>query len=112
MWHATGKIEIVGKTVSPIFMQYHQSADIANIGKLMVFLSNPLARWFDDHRYTLTDFEPKETLLFKIVQCIWSRSHLPLSFFTVRISKAFYYCTRRDLRIYKARPPIQFSWHQ
>ena len=49
MWHATGKIEIVGKTASQIFMRYRQSADPANIGKFMVFLSNPLARWFDDY---------------------------------------------------------------
>ena len=64
MSHATGKIEIVGKTAGQVFMRYHQSADPANIGKFMVFRSNPLARWFDDYRHILTDFEPKKTWLF------------------------------------------------
>ena len=64
MSHATGKIEIVGKTAGQIFMRYHQAADPANIGKFMVFRSNPVARWFDDYRHILTDFEPKKTWLF------------------------------------------------
>ena len=64
MSHATGKIEIVGKTAGQVFMRYHQSADPANIGKFMVFRSNPIARWFDDYRHILTDFEPKQTWLF------------------------------------------------
>ena len=64
MSHATGKIEVVGKTAGQIFMRYHQAADPANIGKFMVFRSNPVARWFDDYRHILTDFEPKKTWLF------------------------------------------------
>jgi lysine 2,3-aminomutase len=64
MSHATGKIEIVGKTAGQVFMRYHQSADPANIGKFMVFRSNPLARWFDDYRHSLTDFESKKLWLF------------------------------------------------
>jgi KamA family protein len=64
MSHATGKIEIVGKTAGQVFMRYHQSADPANIGKFMVFRSNPVARWFDDYRHILTDFEQKMTWLF------------------------------------------------
>ncbi|MFA5347301.1 MAG: KamA family radical SAM protein [Methanoregula sp.] len=64
MSHATGKIEIVGKTAGQVFMRYHQSADPATIGKFMVFRSNPVARWFDDYRHILTDFEPKKTWLF------------------------------------------------
>jgi lysine 2,3-aminomutase len=64
MSHATGKIEIVGKTAGQVFMRYHQSANPANIGKFMVFRSNPVARWFDDYRHILTDFEPKKTWLF------------------------------------------------
>ena len=51
MSHATGKIEMVGKTAEHVFMRYHQSADPANIGKFMVFKSNPVARWFDDYRH-------------------------------------------------------------
>jgi KamA family protein len=64
MSHATGKIEIVGKSANQVFMRYHQSADPANIGKFMVFRSNPVARWFDDYRHILTDFEPKKTWLY------------------------------------------------
>jgi lysine 2,3-aminomutase len=54
MSHATGKIEMVGKTAEHVFMRYHQSADPANIGKFMVFKSNPVARWFDDYRHHAT----------------------------------------------------------
>ena len=60
MSHATGKIEVVGKTAEHVFMRYHQSADTANIGKFMVFKSNPVAHWFDDYRHALTDFKPKK----------------------------------------------------
>jgi len=49
MSHATGKIEVVGKTANHVYMRYHQAADKANIGKMLVFRSNPLARWFDDY---------------------------------------------------------------
>ncbi|MFY9801302.1 MAG: hypothetical protein WAK10_08650, partial [Methanoregula sp.] len=34
-------------------------------GKFMVFHSNPVARWFDDYRHILTEFEPKKLWLFK-----------------------------------------------
>jgi len=61
MSHATGKIEIVGKTARHVFMRYHQSVDPTTAGKFLVFRSNPLARWFDDYRHTVTDFEPKMT---------------------------------------------------
>jgi KamA family protein len=64
MSHATGKIEIVGKTATHVFMRYHQAADPANIGKFMIFHADPVARWFDDYRHALTDFEPKKLWLF------------------------------------------------
>jgi lysine 2,3-aminomutase len=64
MSHATGKIEIVGKTAGQVFMRYHQSANPANIGKFMVFRSNPEARWFDDYHHILSNFEPKKIWLF------------------------------------------------
>jgi lysine 2,3-aminomutase len=64
MSHATGKIEIVGKTAGHVFMRYHQAAEKADIGKFMVFKSNPVARWFDDYRHIVTDFEPKKMWLF------------------------------------------------
>ncbi|MCK9579938.1 MAG: KamA family radical SAM protein [Methanoregula sp.] len=64
MSHATGKIEVVGKTTKHVFMRYHQAADSVNIGKFMVFRANPVARWFDDYDKALTDFEPKKMWLF------------------------------------------------
>jgi len=64
MSHATGKIEMVGKTADHVFMRYHQAADPKNIGKFMVFRKNPVARWFDDYHHALTDFEPKKVWLF------------------------------------------------
>ena len=64
MSHATGKIEIVGRTAEHVFMRYHQAAEKADIGKFMVFRSNPIARWFDDYTHILTDFEPKKVWLF------------------------------------------------
>jgi KamA family protein len=51
MSHASGKIEIVGKTANHVFMRYHQAADHADIGKVLVFRSNPFARWFDDYQH-------------------------------------------------------------
>ena len=64
MSHATGKIEIIGKTAGQVFMRYHQSADPDTAGKFMVFRSNPLARWFDDYRHILTEFESQKSWLF------------------------------------------------
>lgn len=58
MSHATGKIEVIGKTASQVFMRYHQAADKADIGRVMIFRSNPMARWFDDyynHSVTIED---------------------------------------------------------
>jgi KamA family protein len=64
MSHATGKIEIVGKTAEHVFMRYHQAAEMADIGRFMIFPVDPLARWFDDYRHALTDFEPRKVWLF------------------------------------------------
>jgi lysine 2,3-aminomutase len=62
--HATGQVEMVGKTAEHVFMRYHQAVDPANIGKFMVFRTNPAARVFDDYHYHLMDFEPKKLWLF------------------------------------------------
>jgi KamA family protein len=64
MSHATGKIEIVGKTAEHVFMRYHQAARKADIGKFMIFRSNPVARWFDDYQHLLAEPEPKTMWLF------------------------------------------------
>ncbi len=50
MSHATGKIEIVGRTAHHVYMRYHQAADHADIGKMLVFRSNLMARWLEDYQ--------------------------------------------------------------
>jgi KamA family protein len=47
--HATGKIEVVGKTATHVVMRYHQAANPIDIGRTLVYRSNPMARWFDDY---------------------------------------------------------------
>lgn len=49
MSHATGKIEVVGKTEGLTFFKYNQAADPEDIGRFMVYKSNPEAYWFDDY---------------------------------------------------------------
>jgi lysine 2,3-aminomutase len=55
MSHATGKIEVVGKTAQHVFMRYHQAADQNLIGKFLILRSNPEALWFDDYRPAIPD---------------------------------------------------------
>ena len=47
--HATGKIEVVGRTGEFTFFKYNQAADPEDIGRFMVYKSNPEAYWFDDY---------------------------------------------------------------
>ena len=62
MSHATGKIEIVGKTARHVFMRYHQAADPEDIGRFMVFRSNREAVWFDDYCHEVTDQLPGKNM--------------------------------------------------
>jgi lysine 2,3-aminomutase len=56
MSHASGKIEVVGKTEGAVYFKYHQAADPADRGRFMVFRSNPEAYWFDDYTEMIDDF--------------------------------------------------------
>lgn len=56
MSHSTGKIEIVGKTDSNVFMKYHRAANDADSGKFMILKSNPQACWFDDYQEVSLDY--------------------------------------------------------
>ena len=49
MSHATGKIEVVGKTGGFTYFKYNQAAKPEDIGRFMVYRSNPAAYWFDDY---------------------------------------------------------------
>ncbi len=69
MSHATGKIEVVGKTATHVFMRYHQAADPSDIGKTLVYRSNPLTRWFDD--YLHQPLHLRELLPLKMPKMQW-----------------------------------------
>ncbi len=49
MSHTTGKIEVMAKAEGHVYMRYHQAADAANFGRLLIVKSNPNAHWFDDY---------------------------------------------------------------
>ncbi len=49
MSHVTGKIEVIGMTAEYTYFKYHQAADPDDIGRFMVYMSNPEAYWFDDY---------------------------------------------------------------
>ena len=49
MSHATGKIEILGKTKDRVYFRYHRAFRDEDSGRFMVFKSNPEACWFDDY---------------------------------------------------------------
>ncbi len=58
MSHASGKIEVVGRSDEYTFMKYHQAADPDNLGRFMVFKANPAAYWFDDYLNPIHDASP------------------------------------------------------
>ncbi len=56
MSHATGKIEIIARTNTKIFLKYHRAADNADSGKVIVCESNPSACWLDDYEEILREY--------------------------------------------------------
>jgi len=56
MSHATGKIEILGKTKEFVYFKYHRAADDQDSGRFLVFKSNPNAYWFDDYDEVVHDY--------------------------------------------------------
>jgi KamA family protein len=50
MSHASGKIEICGKTEEHIYFKYHRTAFAKDDGRFMVYKRNPKATWFDDYK--------------------------------------------------------------
>lgn len=49
MSHATGKIEVAGRTEDQVFFRYHRAADPSRESGFLVYRSNPEALWFDDY---------------------------------------------------------------
>jgi lysine 2,3-aminomutase len=49
MSHKTGKIEVVGRIGSQIAFRYHRAVDERDRNRLMLFESDPTARWLDDY---------------------------------------------------------------
>ncbi len=56
MSHATGKIEVVGKTQQAMYFKYHQAASPTDAGRFMVYERNPEAYWFDDYKNKIEDY--------------------------------------------------------
>jgi len=56
MSHATGKIEIVGKTEKRVYFKYHRAANDEDSGRFLVFKSNPNAYWLDDYDEIIRDY--------------------------------------------------------
>ncbi len=57
MSHATGKIEVVGKTRDRVFFKYHLAARHEDNGRFLSFRSNPEAYWFDDYEEPIRDYQ-------------------------------------------------------
>jgi L-lysine 2,3-aminomutase len=56
MSHSTGKIEIVGKTESHVYLKYHRAAKEQDSSRFMIFKSNPNAYWFDDYQEVIANY--------------------------------------------------------
>jgi len=50
MSHKTGKIQVLAVVDGKVCFKYHQAADVENVGKFMLYRSNPNAYWFDDYK--------------------------------------------------------------
>ncbi len=56
MSHSTGKIEVVGKAQGYVYLKYHRAADDKDIGRFMIFRTNPDAYWLDDYDEMTQDY--------------------------------------------------------
>ena len=56
MSHATGKLEIVGKTEELMFFKYHRAARNEDSGRFLVMVRNPQAYWFDDYEQIVDEY--------------------------------------------------------
>jgi len=56
MSHSTGKIEVIGKTDTQVYMRYHRAANPQEKARFMIFERNPNAYWFDDYDEILEEY--------------------------------------------------------
>lgn len=56
MSHASGKIEIVGKTDKFVHLRYHRAANPQKKARFMTFKSNPNAYWYDDYDEIISSY--------------------------------------------------------
>lgn len=49
MSHETGKLHVLDKTKDFIFFRYHRAADKDNVGRTLIYRSDPTARWLEDY---------------------------------------------------------------
>jgi len=56
MSHATGKIEVIGKSDDCVYFKYHRAADDADSGRFLTCRSNPDAYWLDDYAEMITEY--------------------------------------------------------
>jgi L-lysine 2,3-aminomutase len=56
MSHATGKVQILGRTEDHVYMRYHRAADPDQKGRFLVLRSNPEALWLDDYEEVVRDY--------------------------------------------------------
>lgn len=56
MSHASGKIEILGKTDEHVFFRYHRAAEPQKKARFMVFKRNPNAYWYDDYDEIISQY--------------------------------------------------------
>jgi L-lysine 2,3-aminomutase len=59
MSHASGKIEIVGKTEDRIYFRYHRAANPQEKARFMIFKRKPDAYWFDDYDEIIREYSIK-----------------------------------------------------
>ncbi len=56
MSHATGKVEVIGKTDDFVYLKYHRAADDADSGRFLMLASNPDACWLDDYAEMISEY--------------------------------------------------------
>jgi lysine 2,3-aminomutase len=49
MSHSSGKVEILGQTEGFVYLKYHSTPGKGGSCRILVFRSNPQARWLDDY---------------------------------------------------------------